>query len=312
MTAPTRKLAAPFDGVTLDHLRVLVAVADAGSFSAGARKLGRVQSAVSQSMAAFESFVGFKVWDRTRTAVMLTERGRSLVSAARRVLGELDRLRDVARSLETGHAERLALCVDALFPPRGLAQLATAMQHAFPALELRLETDTMAGVGARVARRECDVGIAGPTSAPESLERVAVGSLLLVPVAARGHRLATFEGRIPNAVVQGETQIVLSERDHGQSPDQGVLSRQTWRVGDLSAKRELITSGLGWGNLPEPLVRDEIARGDLVRLDLEAWSADEHRLPLALVFPAAIRRRPIVKWLIGNVPGLCTTFGVGL
>lgn len=87
MTAPTRKLAAPFDGVTLDHLRVLVAVADAGSFSAGARKLGRVQSAVSQSMAAFESFVGFKVWDRTGSAVVLTERGRSLVSAARRVLG---------------------------------------------------------------------------------------------------------------------------------------------------------------------------------------------------------------------------------
>ena len=38
------------DSLTLDQMRVLVAVADAGSFSAAARKLGRVQSAISQSI----------------------------------------------------------------------------------------------------------------------------------------------------------------------------------------------------------------------------------------------------------------------
>ena len=38
------------DPLTLDQLRVLVAVADAGSFSAAARNLDRVQSAISQSI----------------------------------------------------------------------------------------------------------------------------------------------------------------------------------------------------------------------------------------------------------------------
>lgn len=312
MTAPTRMRAAPFDGVTLDHLRVLVAVADAGSFSAGARALGRVQSAVSQSMAAFEAFTGIKVWDRSERSVQLTDRGRVLVAGARRVLTETERLREVAKALEGGAEGRVAICVDSLFPARALVSLAMDMQQAFPALELRIETDTLASVAGRVARRECDVGIAGPLAQSEALERVAVGSVLLVPVASRGHRLAAIDGAISSSAARDETQIVLSESDRTASPDQGVLARRTWRVVDLATKRELILGGLGWGNLPEPLVRDDLRRGDLVRLDIEAWTAEEHRLPLALVFPPGLRRRPFVRWLIANVPPLCSSWGVGL
>jgi DNA-binding transcriptional LysR family regulator len=91
-----------------------------------------------------------------------------------------------------------------------------------------------------------------------------------------------------------------------------VISQQTWRVADLVTKRELLLGGLGWGNLPEPLVRDDLKRGDLVRLNLAAWTDDEHRLPLALVFSPGIRTRPIVRWLIANVPPLCAEWGVGL
>lgn len=263
-------------------------------------------------MATLESSVGFKVWDRTERTVMLTERGRGLVVAARRVLTEMDRLRDVAAALASGKHERISVCVDAVFPARALVSLAVAMKRAFPALELRLESDTLAAVGARVARRECDLAIAGPLAVTDALDRVAVGSVLLVPVAARAHALARVGGRIPVGDLRAETQIVLSERDGGTSPDQGVLSDQTWRVADLSTKRELILGGLGWGNLPEPLVQEDLSRGELVRLAIEAWTDEEHRLPLALVFPPSARKRPIVRWMLENLPDLCTSWGVGL
>lgn len=298
----------PFDNVTLEQLRVFVAVADAGSFSAAARAIGRVQSAVSQAMAAFETGIGFKVWDRTERAVALTERGRRLLVDARRVLGEVDRMRDAAKAMQSGRTERLAICVDALFPPRALVSLAHAMKDAFPGIELRVETDTLAAVGTRVASRACDVGIAGPLVVSDKLDRVAVGSVLLVPAAARTHRLATLRGPLSLGEIRGETQIVLSERDEARAtPDQGVLSEQTWRVVDLGTKRELIRGGLGWGNLPAPLDGDE-----LVRLAVEAWSEEEHRLPLHLVFPPGLRRRPLVRWLLENLPALCTSYGVGL
>lgn len=305
MTAPKKKLPEPFDGVTLDHLRVFAAVADAGSFSAAARRIGRVQSAVSQAMASLEDAVGFKLWDRTERAVRLTERGRRLLRDARRVLGEMDRMRDAARSLRGGKRDKLTMCIDALFPPRALVSLAHAMEDAFPGLELRVVTDTLGAVGERVLRRDADVGIAGPLVAPSALERVAVGSLLLLPACAPAHPLASAKRPIPTERLRAERQIVLSERDGGASPDQAVLSDRTWRVVDLATKRELIAGGLGWGNLPAPL-------GELVRLELEAWSDDEHRLPLALVFPPGLRARPLVRWLIGNLPHLCVSWGVGL
>ena len=46
------------DPLTLDQMRVLVAVAENGSFSAAARKLGRVQSAVSQAVRKLEIEIG--------------------------------------------------------------------------------------------------------------------------------------------------------------------------------------------------------------------------------------------------------------
>ena len=195
----------PFDAVTLDHLRGFVAVADGGSFSAAARAIGHVQSAVSQSMAAFEGAVGFKVWDRTERAATLTERGRRLLGDARRVLAEVDRMRDAAKALQSGKTERLAICVDALFPPRALVSLAHAMKDAFPAIELRVETDTLAAVGDRVAERSSDVGIAGPLFVSDKLDRVAVGSVFLVPAGranASPRGLARTRSRSPTSAAR--------------------------------------------------------------------------------------------------------------
>jgi DNA-binding transcriptional LysR family regulator len=312
MTASKRKRTSAFDGVTLDQLRLLVTVVDEGSFSAAARRVGSAQSAVSQAMASLESYLGFKVWDRTERTVTLTERGHPTVAAARRVLVEVDRMRDLSEAIRVGRAERLTLAVDALFPTHGLVSLAIALKSAFPGLTLRLDTDTLGSIGARVARRECDVGIAGPLATSDAFERVAVGSVLLIPVAAASHPLALVRGRIANETASAEVQIVLSEHGAGTSPDQGVLGSQTWRVADLSTKRELILGGLGWGNLPEPLVREDLQRGSLVRLELAAWTDEEHRLPLALIFPPGAGRRPIVRWLVANVPLLCASSGVGI
>lgn len=309
MTAPKRKLPEPFDGVTLDQLRVFAAVADAGSFSAAARQIGRVQSAVSQAMASLEDAVGFKVWDRSERTVAITDRGQRLLGDARRVLGEVDHMRDAVRAIRGTKREKLALCVDAVFPARALVSLIHAMEEAFPGLELRIDTDTLGAVGQRVLRRDSDVGIAGPLVATKALERVAVGSILLVPACASSHPLASVRGPIATERLRSERQIVLSERADagtaGDSPDQAVLSDRTWRVVDLQTKRELIAGGLGWGNLPAPL-------GDLVPLDVEAWSDEEHRLPLGLVFPPGLRSKAIVRWLLGNLPKLCVHFGVGL
>jgi DNA-binding transcriptional LysR family regulator len=72
----------------LRQLAALVAVADAGSFSAAARALHTVQSNVSTHIARLERELGSTLVDRSSGS--LTEEGQAVVARARHVLGELD------------------------------------------------------------------------------------------------------------------------------------------------------------------------------------------------------------------------------
>jgi len=74
----------------LRHLRILVAVAEQGSFSAAADHLGTVQSNVSAHVAKLEKELSVSLVDRS--AGRLTEEGELVLARAYRVLSELDAL----------------------------------------------------------------------------------------------------------------------------------------------------------------------------------------------------------------------------
>jgi DNA-binding transcriptional LysR family regulator len=80
------------EGVTIEQLRTLRAVAREGSFSAAARKLGRVQAAVSQSIDRLEAQLGLKLFDRSSRVPRLTRQGEAIVAAAARVHDEVEAL----------------------------------------------------------------------------------------------------------------------------------------------------------------------------------------------------------------------------
>jgi DNA-binding transcriptional LysR family regulator len=77
--------------VELRHLFALEAVAEEGSFSAAGARLGYVQSAVSHQIAALESIVGHRLFDRTRGTkpVALTREGRLLYGHATTILARV-------------------------------------------------------------------------------------------------------------------------------------------------------------------------------------------------------------------------------
>src|SRR4051794_36072184 len=99
------------DPITLDQLRILATVVDEGSFSAAARKLRRVQSAVSTAMANLERQLALPLWDRTQRRATLTDAGTAVLVSARRVLADVDALRGLASGMTMGLEPQLSLCV---------------------------------------------------------------------------------------------------------------------------------------------------------------------------------------------------------
>src|SRR5579863_8452217 len=97
------------DPLTLDQMRVLVAVAETGSFSAAARRLGRVQSAVSQAINTLEQILQVQLFDRAGKTPKLTSAGAVLLSDARRLIDDAGVLKSRAAGIVTDVEPELTL-----------------------------------------------------------------------------------------------------------------------------------------------------------------------------------------------------------
>ncbi|MET8860022.1 LysR family transcriptional regulator [Streptomyces sp. NPDC004579] len=115
--------------LTPQELRVLVAVADAGAFSAAAGALALTQSAVSHSVRGSERKIGAVLFDRGRTGARPTPAGDKAVAHARRVLRLLDVL-----TAEAGGAARS----DTVEGPLRIVAFRSAALHLLPPVLQRL------------------------------------------------------------------------------------------------------------------------------------------------------------------------------
>lgn len=103
------------DGVSLDQLRTFVAAVDEGSFSAAARKLNRVQSAVSGWVNSLEEQIGVVLFDRSGRYPKLTAEGMLLLADARNIVAGVDTLKARAKLMASGLEPELSVVVDVFF-----------------------------------------------------------------------------------------------------------------------------------------------------------------------------------------------------
>ena len=256
------------DRLTLDQLRVLVTIAELGSFSAAARRLQRVQSAISQAVRSLESSLEVTLFDRTGKFPALTPEGAALVADAKQLLRHTDALKAKAKSMSQGVEPELALAVDPLFPNDVLMDALREVQEEFPTLPIRLVT---AGLGVPERHlRDGSVTLAIYSLETTGAEDVQAQFLLevdMIPVAAPRHPLARLEGPIRRDELESHIQLLLSDASSG-SWMRGVVSQRVWRFADLHVRLEFLLAGFGWCNMPRHVVSGHLAQGRLVMLDV--------------------------------------------
>lgn len=289
--------------LTLDQLRVLVTIQETGSFSAAGRKLGRAQSLVSQSLANLEAQSGVKLFDRSSRYPVLTESGRVLLAHARATVAAAETFKAQARDLAGGLEPEVSIVLDVLFPIQVVTRAVAAFQPAFPATPLRIQVETLGAVIAPVLDGRCAFAVAGATPLlPPELAREPLRQIELVMVAAPDHPLAGRPGPIATADLAEHVQLVLTDRsDLTKGREFGVFSPRTWRLADLGSKHAFLRSGLGWGGMPLDVVAEDLANGQLVRLDVAALPKGGLLLPMWAVYPMERPPGPAGRWLIGQL-----------
>jgi len=284
------------EGISLDQLRAFIAAVDEGSFSAAARKVYRVQSAVSGWISSLENQLGVVLFDRTGRFPKLTPEGVLLLADARNVVAGIDALKARAKLMAGGLEAELSVVVDVFYPTSTIAAAAKAFAERFPLTPLRLFVEGLGAAYQPVLDGRCTLGILAslPVEFP-SLVSERVDEIPMVRVAAPNHPLAGFHGRIPKRELAKHVQLVLTDRSNLLTGrDYGVFSPSTWRLADLSTKYAFLKDGVGWGSMPRHMVDADIAAGSLVLLDVQA----DFTLTMSACYQASAPPGPAGRWLV--------------
>lgn len=289
--------------LTLDQIRVFIAVSDAGSFSKAAKVLNRAQSAVTYAIQKLEAEVGIAVFDRSAYRPVLTEAGKALLVRARRISEEANGFRDQARSLALGLEPELPIALDPMFPMPLVVEALKAFSDRFPSVPPRVHVRSLGAAAQLVIDGACMLGMLPfVISDLTPLKTFPMLTIELVPVVAPDHPLAAGEGPIAAETLHKHVQLVLSDAsDLTAGRDYGVLSSRTWRVADLGAKKSMLLAGLGWGSMPAHLVADEIGRGELRRIDPAGFDQIVPSLVMGAAYSAERSMGPAAAWMIDHL-----------
>ena len=267
------------------QLDALVAIAEHGSFEAAARELHITPSAVSQRVRALEAIAGQVLVSRGAPC-RPTPHGERLVRLGRQTRLLYDEASEALGAVTT---VELPVAVNADSLATWFRDvLATAAGWDGTAIRLQVEDQAYS----QQLLRSGDV-LAAVTSDPEAVQGCSVeplGALRYVPAAAAAFAGRWRRGRAPDwaampAVVFGAKddlqQDMLRRRGVPQLPP--VVHQVPTSADFLAAVR----IGLGWGMLPEPQARADLAAGQLVRLSgdvldvplfWQRWRLDSPRL----------------------------------
>lgn len=286
--------------VTLDQLRILVTIADTGSFTAAGKSLRRVQSAISQSVKALEDAQGVELFDRSKHKPSLTAVGEVLVEQARAVLASADRFAAIAAGTREGLEPSLAIAIDPLVPTAPLIDSLRALQETYPDLPVSFSTEGVSGAEQRLRDGTASLAFCLLLpSPPEDLTAHAIMELPLVPVASATHPLARLGRPLTRSDLEAHVQLVLSSAGPGNA-SYGVISPRAWRFVDLGRRLDFLLAGFGWCKMPAHVVEEHRASGRLVELAL----ADVEPARTLPIYAAHVRDRHLGRggrWLLDEL-----------
>ncbi|CAN7741080.1 LysR substrate-binding domain-containing protein [Bosea sp. LjRoot9] len=263
--------------MTLEQLRIFVAVAEREHVTQAAGVLNLTQSATSAAIGALESRHAVKLFDRIGRRIALTDAGRLFLAEARAVLARAASAEAVLADLAGLRRGRLAFAASQTVANYWLPPLLHRFRARYPGVETPVTIGNTQSVAQAVHDGFADLGIVeGEIDDPHlAIEPVADDQMVLV--VGRGHPWATR--RIVEAADFGESAWVLREPGSGtRRLFEDMLSRAGRTLDELVVVLELpsneavstaVTAGAGATVISRLVVQPVLQAGDLVAVEAE-------------------------------------------
>ncbi|MDF2114222.1 LysR family transcriptional regulator [Roseiarcaceae bacterium H3SJ34-1] len=168
--------------MTLEQLRIFVAVAEREHVTQAARALSLTQSATSAAIAALEARYATKLFNRVGRGIVLTEAGRLFLVEARAVLARASVAESMLADLAGMKRGSLALAASQTVGNYWLPQIIHRYQSLYPGIKVSLEIGNTETVATHVHEGVADIGfVEGEVDNPAlAIRPVAEDDLVLV------------------------------------------------------------------------------------------------------------------------------------
>jgi len=240
--------------MTLQELKYLVALADHGHFGRAAEACFITQSTLSTQMKKLEAFLGVTLFDRSLKRVTPTPTGREILAAARNIVEESERIRELAQHAQEPMSRTLRLGVIPTLGPYYLPHALTLVHKTYPGLRLLLREEMTPQILAHLNEGKLDAGLLALPVADDNLR---VEPLFYEPFYAAlpaGHPLARRDALRVSDIM--DEKLLLLDEGHclrDQALDvcgSGSRGREEVRATSLETLRQMVGMELGLTLLP--------------------------------------------------------------
>lgn len=286
----------------LAHLPVVLAVARRQGFAAAAAELGMSPSAVSHAVRLVERRLGAPLFARTTRSVALTEAGTALLDTVGRALADIEDGVERVQAAKGRVSGLLRLNVPRLAQVMVLTPVLVEMAWRYPDLQVESFTsDALADIvaegfdaGIRLGEMIAEDMVAVRLTPPFQAIIVAAPAYL----AARGKPRRLADLALHNCIrfrqIQGRGLYRWDVRAE-DGRDVAIATGGTVIVNDSLYARDLALAGIGLAYIFEPLVREDLAAGRLVRVLAQAAIEEPG---LFLYFPKGAAQAPKLRAFI--------------
>ena len=255
--------------MNIDQFVVMDAVVRLGSFNAASKALNRVQSAVSYNIKTLEQELGVELFSREGYKPSLTAAGEAIYDKARKLLMDVEEIEMLGAQFTQGVEPQVRFDLSPVCPLDVVTPALKEIASTHPATRLLMSMEVFGGE-ALVLDGQADISLtdmANHKNDQPGLETMPWREVELVAVVASDHPLTEMEELTRSLLLKYVQIVVGSNSPLTIDISMGILEGTTsWRVHDFATKRKLIMDGLGWGYLPQYMIKDDLEAGRLISI----------------------------------------------
>lgn len=168
-------------------MRAFAAVTQSGSFTSAARQLNLTQSAVSMLVQQLEQELHLQLFDRSRTAITLTEAGKNLLPMAQRILEEVRQVVEGASEIRALRRGFLRVSTSQMLACTWVSSVLTEFGQQHPGISLRLTDAVADDVIDTVRHGAVELGIGPERATGDDVTRSFLMNVPIRLVCPKGH-----------------------------------------------------------------------------------------------------------------------------